>query len=121
MTIINVCDRNPASVLIINAMALIEKDGEFQRKFVGDGGPNCEVKLTVNGHEVDVVTALADAWKRIEARVDERAREMAVEMIRGAQLADLLQAIQNAEWQIQDALRRSPLADAAPDRESENG
>lgn len=106
-TQMNVCDNEMPARIVLRAMALQLNKG-FEQKFAGAGADKglCEVVLTVNGHEVDVIKALAQLWEQIDGDVERRALERAKEMITAAGLDKIQAALQDAEWRITEALER---------------
>jgi len=101
---VNVVDHSVASILILEAMvATVGDRGEIVKHFDCNAA-GVEVQMLVNGQPVDAVKALTDAWERLESGFEERAKEKAMEMIQGAGLRSLLDAIEQAEWQIRDKL-----------------
>lgn len=100
---IDVVADNPASRIILNAIATFIKDAEFVEKF-GGNGKTVDVVLLVNGHRVPVVETLADTWKRMDAMLERRASAKAIEMVTAAGLEPLAQALRDAENKIREKL-----------------
>ena len=104
---VRILDRDDANVIIFTAMVDAFPDGDLLEVFgIKAGGDHtvAEVKMTVNGIEVPVVATLAYFWKKYDDHLNKAAQEKAKEMILGAGLQDTLNALQNAEWQIDTAL-----------------
>lgn len=102
---VNVTAQTDASILIIEAMLLaIGDDADICKEF-GCSSGDVQVELKVNGRAVPVVAALADAWKRCSAVIDQQAKKEAVRMVSEAGLEPLAQALRDAEWKIRERLK----------------
>lgn len=102
--VVNVANHSPASILILEAMVShVGNDGDIMKAF-GCTSADVDVQLLVNGVSVDIVKSLSEAWARLEAHFEERAKEKALEMIKGAGLKDMLDTIERAEWTIREKL-----------------
>jgi hypothetical protein len=100
---INVVAETAPSILILDAMSRHIKDEDFVDKFGGDHGV-VDVQMFINGQPVAIAETLSEAWQRLEAHFEERAKEKAMEMISGAGLKELLETIERAEWTIRQKL-----------------
>lgn len=95
------------SVMLINAMATVAPES-FQELFnpeYVDGKCFVKVELKVNGVQVPFMEEVERGWKILEASLDKEVEKRALELINGSGLIDLKNAIDNAQWQIEDALR----------------
>lgn len=102
-------ESNAASILLINAMALLAPD-DFQELFdpqyVG-GTCSVDVELKVNGVVVPFAESVTNAWNILESSIDKHVKEKALELVSRAKLDKLLYALDNAEWQIENALEKA--------------
>lgn len=100
-----VCGEDAAARLILNALAdFYEKDDAFAECFAQDGG-HVNVRMTVNGRPVPIAKTLAEAWKRADAQVEERARKIAIRMVTEAGLEPLAEVLRDAEQKIRQKLQ----------------
>lgn len=72
------------------------------------GNNPMSVMLTINGVEVPFSATVQDIWDRCSARLDEEAKEKAIEMIAQSGLDDLREAVHEAERKVKAALDRLP-------------
>jgi hypothetical protein len=100
---VNVTGDEPVSRLILNAVATFVKDEDFHAKFASHG-PVAKVELFVNGHRVPVVESLADAWRRCDEELEQKARKMALKMVSEAGLEPIAAVLREAEHAIRTKL-----------------
>lgn len=100
---VDVTGEDAPARLILNAMATFVSDEDFAAKFASKGKV-CEVAMTVNGVPVPIVETLAEAWRRADAEIEDRARRRAIAMVTEAGLEPLAQALRDAEHSIREKL-----------------
>lgn len=66
-----------------------------------------EVKLTVNGVEIDFEKMVEELWRQANDNANERARQLAKDMIRGTKLQGLFEVMEKAEFEIGEALDKA--------------
>jgi polysaccharide deacetylase 2 family uncharacterized protein YibQ len=105
----NVGYSDTPSVMLLNAMAALAPDnGDIQSIFnlkYGDGKCMVDLELSVNGVVIPFKESIQDAWKALEATLDEEILKRAMELVSKSRLDKLQMALDNVEWQIEDALR----------------
>jgi len=104
---IDVVDLNsPVSRIILETISEpYTKRKDFEEKMIPTGRM-VNVELTVNGVSVPVVQVLESIYQSIQDQLDNRAKELAFEMVSGSKLMDLMTTIQNAEYAIRDELTK---------------
>jgi len=103
---------NAPSVMLINAMAALAGDAGdiaeiFKLEYVKGEKPTVDVQLFVNGVSVPFAAAVTFAWESLNAKINKKVEERALELVSRARLDKLLNALENAEWQIEDALEKA--------------
>lgn len=109
MTTIKLLERNELSITLLNAMCKqLDDDGDILKHFNLEANGDSSVadlKILINGVEVDLVPELTDFIKLIDKQFEDAVEKKAKELVMKDQpLQDLVYAIQNAEWMIQDRL-----------------
>lgn len=100
---------NAASVMLINAMAMLAPN-DFQELFnpqYVDGKCTVDVQLTVNGVVVPFKESVEEGWKQLEASLSDEILKRAKELVSMARLDDVRMALDNAEWRIEAALENA--------------
>lgn len=103
---------NPACVMLLNAMAALAGDkGDIAEIFALEfkKGEQClvDVQLIVNGVSVPFTAAVTFAWESLNKKINKKVEERALELLNGSGLIDLKNAIDDAQWKIEDALRKA--------------
>lgn len=107
---IDVLDHSTASILVFRMMCQLE---EKQRPVIGDlrkmfnmaeDNNDVDIKITVNGVEVDAVECLNTCWANLERTHEDRAYALAREMISLSGLSDIEEKIRDAEREINNAV-----------------
>ena len=107
MSKIKLLERTPAQIILWNAICETEPKDFLLEKFkLSPDGDNTEadVKVFVNGVEVDFTLAFATSVQLFFDRYEKHIKEKAVELITASSVSDLYNSIQNAEWSIKTAL-----------------
>ena len=106
----NVLNRDAAGIILMNAVSIPE--GLVNKIASSPGGPNVEVKLTVNGVEVPFEQAVNEAFERWERNFNDYVEKKAKELIMKAHLEHIEESMynlrnefENAEWKISAMLR----------------
>lgn len=109
---INVLDHSTVSIMIFRMM--VDLDESRGRKFdlrelfsMDDSSEEVDVKLTVNGIEVDCVKCLLSCWDQLDNAYEKKAEELAKEIISLAGLSELQEKIDTAKWEIDDAISQA--------------
>lgn len=66
-----------------------------------------DVVLTVNGVEIPFEPTVEEMWRQVNEDVDRRALKLAEEIISGAKLQGVFDAVRRAEWEISTALENA--------------
>jgi hypothetical protein len=103
---------NAPSVMLINAMAALAGDkGDiaeiFKLEYTKGEKPMVDVQLFVNGVSVPFAAAVTFAWESLNAKINKKVEERALALVNGSGLIDLKNALDNAEWQIEEALKKA--------------
>lgn len=104
---VRILDRNEACITIFEAMVRACPDKDIINVFGIETKGNdsvAEVKMTVNGIEVPVLETLNHFWGQYDDHLNKAAQEKVKETVMGAGLQNLVNALQNAEWMVNDAL-----------------
>lgn len=97
-----------ASIMLMNAVAKHFPRSDLRAALSMErGGSTVEVKLTVNGVEIPFKSTIEDMWKQMVDSRDERALELAKDIITGAGLQNIFEAVRDAEWHISNALNEA--------------
>ena len=112
MSKINVIGKETSEILIFRAMCRKAKElgfeGDLRKTFgIPERSTTADVILTVNGVEIDIVSALASVMDTY----DEHVKTAAKELLAGSKLDNLRAAIETAEYKIQEELDKI-LADS---------
>lgn len=106
---VGILDHKPLSVCVVNAMAArLKKHETFVSAFGMDlGNSNVNLKVLVNGVEVDLIGDVVDQFDKVFDKLDEHIKNEAVELVKNkaTNLANLISAIDRAEWEIGEALK----------------
>lgn len=100
---VDIRDDDAVARLVLSAVAKYVKEPEFAERFANKGS-TVQVEMAVNGVSVSAPKTLAEAWRRMDAMLEERARRMAVRMVTEAGLEPLAQALRDAENNIREKL-----------------
>jgi hypothetical protein len=103
---VKVLDRKGANIVLFNAMAEIADSTileVFKVKAEGDD-TEVSVQVLVNGVEVPFAECLVKAVNKMCADNDELVKEKAIDLITRSGLRETLDTLENADWQIQEAL-----------------
>lgn len=108
MTTIKLLEQNALSITLFNAMCLQVERGDILKHFnleANGDATTAELKIFVNGVEVDIVPELVGFLESIDQQFEEAVEKKAKELIMKDQtLCDLAYEIQNAEYAIQQRL-----------------
>ena len=106
MSIVNVTNHNPASVLLLEAMVKKAGKNNLLQTFgiESNSGGNVEVQLTVNGENVDFESTVNEMWTRLTTNYETHVLERAKELISCTRLNKLHNLLQDAEWKIEEEL-----------------
>jgi hypothetical protein len=102
-----------SSIMLINAMAALAGDKGniaeiFKLEYPPDAErPTVDVQLFVNGVSVPFKESIEDAWQQLEASIDREVHKRAMELLSRSRFDKLISALDNAEWQIEDALNKA--------------
>jgi len=109
MTKINCLEQSTAAIMIFRMM--VDLDEKKGRKFdlrtlfnMPELDNNVDVKLTVNGVEVDPIKCLESCWDQLDKAYENRALGLAKQMITVSGFDALRDKLQEAEWEIANAL-----------------
>lgn len=101
---IDVVAHNAPSMMILEAMAR-EVGDDFIEKF-NLKGYTAEVKLTINGVEVDFVATAQELWDRLEAQFKEEVLEKAKELVGASRLSKLQRLTDRYEWEMENEIEQ---------------
>lgn len=105
---IKLLERNSLSITLWNAMCRQVGAGDLIEHFnlVPDGdSTTAEVKILVNGVEVDILPELVNFIKMVDDQFEDAIEKKAEQLImKDGALRELAMAIENAEWVIQDRI-----------------
>ena len=104
--------RNTPQIIIWNLMcAHAEKIGKLDKldevfpDLRANGNDTViQAELIVNGVSLPVMDSLNAYWTKAEESLDQRAREMAAEVLKGSPLQSLMNRLSNIEWEIHEEL-----------------
>lgn len=118
---IDILRQTPFAIALINAMSVVNPT-DFTEAFglttkTPDGRcspvvSEVNVEVRVNGVLVPFVEESQLGMDAMMANLDEAIKEAAVKMLKGSKLYGLMSAIDNAEWQIKQALEEAGITDA---------
>jgi len=106
---IKILERTVASITIFEAMVKACPKSDMLEKFgltAGGDDTVANVAMQVNGVEVPVKETLTGFLEMFDEYVKREAKKMALDMVQGAGLRELVAALEQSEWRIQDALDR---------------
>jgi hypothetical protein len=107
MSKIDMVAQTTPAVALFNAICAHVARNDIREVLNVPEGSVVDVKLTVNGVEIPFEPTVEHLWKQVNDNLDERAMELAKQIIAGAGLQDLFDRIKRAEWEIGDALEAS--------------
>lgn len=103
-----IADTTPAILLL---RAILDKFGDDcdlgKVVNIAPGKSIVEVKLTVNGIEIPFEHTINEMWTNVNNDVDNRALDRAREIISGAGLSRLFEAIKRADYELEQALNNA--------------
>lgn len=105
---IDVTDYDALSIVILEAMLKAAGRTDLTEKFGLKSG-DAEIEVRVNGVVVPFIKAFEEAWGRMKAVQDEEIMDAAVSLIHQSKLSELLSTLNNAEYEIRQALEASVL------------
>lgn len=101
-------DRQPANILIFNAMAALVPPREHPQALRHEergGKTTATIEVFVNGVAVPFKGAFDEAVKAVFARYDKDLEDAAINRLKSIpMLSNLYNAIEDAEWKIREAL-----------------
>jgi hypothetical protein len=104
-SIVDVTGRNAPAIMLIEAMARESKRDDLLEKFGVPKIPlnpsHVEVKLTINGVEVNFVKTAQEMWERLERRYRQDVEEAAKALIGRTRFEKLESILSRAEEQIE--------------------
>ena len=106
---VSIIEHSDAGIFIVNAMSDASTDDTFLSHFKMNDDckhPIVKVEMTVNGVPVDFRKTLEDIFDIFESKYDETVKKAALDLVSGSRLQKLSQALENAEWQIEDEINR---------------
>jgi hypothetical protein len=107
MSIIDLTDQTTPAITLMNAVCNKFARDDIRACINLPEGSEVEVKLTVNGVEIDFATTVQELWDQCNRDADGRALTMAKDIIKGAGLEKVREAVERAEWEISNALDES--------------
>lgn len=106
-------DEHIAAMLLFSAVVQqsIEDASEMMVKFKLEDRtspePNhVDVTMTINGVPIDPVRAMVDTWKRMSSAYERDVADEAMKMLKATKLNGLLDTLRDAEYRLQDELRK---------------
>lgn len=107
---IDCLEQKTASILIFRMMCQLDEDQgrKFDLrelfKMPSEGDNNVDIKVTVNGVEVDPIKCLETCRQHLESAFEQRVGEVAKEMVSLAGLDQLREKIRKAKYEISEAI-----------------
>ncbi len=108
---VNPVDHSTASILLINAMSKHCPNSVDMKEMFGierpaEGPVMLDVELIVNGVSVPFKHTVEDVWRQLCDKRDEKLLEMAKKLVSSSALEPLMDALQTAQWDIEQALEK---------------
>lgn len=104
MSIVNVTDNTAPAIMLINAMAREAPRDELLSTFNHPQFPlthsSVDVRLTINGVEVDFMKTAQEMWDRLRRHHREDVEKCAKELLSQTRFDKLGELIQKVEWEI---------------------
>lgn len=105
---IDITKENPTAILLMNAFALLPQMEQDEVLLMDNETRHMvEVRVTLNGVEVPFVKALDEAFELVFANEDKRIEEKALDLLKARGLDNLVYALQQAEYQIEQAFEQA--------------
>lgn len=106
---VRVTDHSAPAIMLIEAMARESKDDDILAKFPTMPPLKLEyvnVKLTINGVEVDFVQTAREMWNRLAASHDEDVLAKAKELVGRGRLDKLSDILSRFEWELENEVEQ---------------